>query len=69
MYTRVVISLQSDIESGQYHLAIGPKVDGQNVLAMYFFFYIVDGWSVEKLTGSMYSLCTLSSTFSIDGRM
>ena len=30
---------------------IGPKVDGQNVLSMYFVFYIVDGWSVVKLTG------------------
>ena len=35
---------------------------------MYFVFYIVDGWSVEKLTGSIYSLCTLPSTFSIDSR-
>jgi len=35
---------------------------------MFFVFYIVDGWPVEKLPGSTYSLCTLSSTFSIDGR-
>jgi len=35
---------------------------------MHFVFYIDDRWSVEKLTGSMYSLWTLSSTFSIDGR-
>ena len=51
-----------------YRSRIGPKVDGQHALSMYFFFYIVDGWSIVKLTGSMYSLCTLSSTFSIDGR-
>ena len=35
---------------------------------MYCVFYIVDGWSVEKLTGSMWSLCNFSSTFSTDGR-
>ena len=49
IYTRVGLSLLSDIVSGPYHLAIGPKVDGQHVLPMYFFFYIVNGWSVVKL--------------------
>ena len=66
IYTRVGLSLLSDIVSGPYHLAIGPKVEGQPLLAMHFIFYIVDGWSFEKLTGSIYSLCTFSSTFSID---
>ena len=33
-----------------------------------FFLYIFDRWLVVKLTGSMYCLCTLSSTFSIDVR-
>ena len=66
MHTTVGLSLESDIVSRLYRLAIGPKVEGQPLLTMYFVFYIVDGWSVEKLTGSIYSLCTLSSTFSID---
>ena len=30
------------------------EVDGQHVLSMYFFFYIFDGWSIVKLTGSMF---------------
>ena len=37
-------------------LWIGPKVDGQHVLSMYFFFYVFDGWSIVKLTGSMFFL-------------
>ena len=56
VYTVFVLSLQSDTVSRPYHLAIGPKVDGQHVLSMHLFFYIVDRWSVEKLTGSIYRL-------------
>ena len=42
---------------------IGPKVDGQCVLSMHFVFYIFDGWSVAKFTGSMLCLCILSLHF------
>ena len=60
--------LKSDIVSGQYRSAIGPKVNRQHILSMNFVIYIVDRWSVVKLTGSMYSLCALSSACSIDAR-
>ena len=52
-YTRVGLSLRTDSVSGQYHSAIGPKVDWQHGLSMLFFFYIFDRWSAVKLTGTM----------------
>ena len=42
IYTSEVLSLYSDSVSGQCRSAIGPKVDGQHVLSMYFVFYIFD---------------------------
>ena len=33
-----------------------PKVDGQHVLSMYFVFYIFDGWSIVKLTGTFFAI-------------
>ena len=67
-YASVVLSLYSDIVSGQSQSAIGPKVDGQHVLSMCFFFYIVDGWSIVKLTGSMFFFDICLRHFSMDGR-
>ena len=48
------LSLYSDIVSGHIARAIGHTVVGQHVLSMCFFFYIFDGWSLVKLTGSMF---------------
>ena len=51
VYTSDGLSLDSDSVSGQSRSAIGPKVDGQHVLFMFCFIYIIDRWSIVKLTG------------------
>ena len=61
--TGIGLSLQSDVVSGQSQSAIGPNVDGQHVLSMRFFFYMFDGWSIVKFTGSMLFLDTFLRRF------
>ena len=50
-YTSVDLSLTGTVVTRSSRLVFVRHADGQHVLFMYFFFYVVDGWSDVKLKG------------------
>ena len=62
------LSLYSDMVSG--HIARRPDLKlTDSMFCLCVFFYIFDGSSIVKLTGSMFFSLIFSSTFSIEDRL